>query len=143
MKARDLMTSDHVWACSETADVREVAQMMADHDVGAIPVLDPQGRLEGIVTDRDLCCRILARGMSFETPVRRVMSGDVRTVRPDADLREIEQAMAEHKIRRMPVVDEDNRLQGFIAQADLLRACAEHRRQEHGVVETLETISEP
>lgn len=68
MKAKDIMTADHIWVCGDTTDCRQVAQLMAQHDIGAIPVLDNRGRLEGIITDRDICCRCVAEGRSFESP---------------------------------------------------------------------------
>ena len=82
MKASDIMTAHDLWATSDSSDIIEVSRMMAEHNVGAIPVLDEMGRLEGIVTDRDICCRIVAQGKSYETPVRDIMSRSVQTVRP-------------------------------------------------------------
>ncbi|KKK83651.1 hypothetical protein LCGC14_2791240, partial [marine sediment metagenome] len=76
--------------------------------------LDTNGRLEGIVTDRDLCCRVLGQGRSFDTPVREVMSMTMHTVHPDADLSEVESIMRENKIRRIPVVDDDDRLRELL-----------------------------
>ncbi|MFP4107311.1 MAG: CBS domain-containing protein [Phycisphaerae bacterium] len=142
MKASDLMTASHLWACVDESDCREVAQMMAQHDVGAIPVLDKMGRLEGIVTDRDMCCRLIAKGGSFETPVREIMTKNVRTVQPGTDLKEVERIMKDGRVRRLPVTDQDNRLEGFIAVADLLRHC-HGAMHEHEIVGMLETICEP
>lgn len=142
MKARDLMKAHNIWACAETSDCRHVAQMMAEHDVGAIPVLDSEGRLEGIITDRDLCCRILACGKSYETPVRDVMTCQVYTCGPDSSLKEIESLMIEYRIRRLPVVDEENKLQGFISLSDLAREC-HGPLKEHGLAEVLECVSTP
>lgn len=143
MKAIDLMTRDHLWACGDTTDCREVARMMAEHDVGAVPVLDNEGRLEGIVTDRDICCRVVASGLSFETPIREIMSREPCTIYPDTDLKEIERLMREYKVRRLPVVDADHRLQGFVSQADLLREVPHGWRKDRDLVKTLETISSP
>ncbi len=142
MNASDLMASDHVWACAETADARSVACMMLDYDVGAIPVLDSDGRLEGIVTDRDLCCRVIAEGRSYETPIRDVMSTSVQTVHCDADLHEIESLMREYKIRRLPVVDSDYCLRGFVSFADLARHC-HSPVEEHELVGVMESICTP
>ena len=140
MKASDIMTRHDLWVTGESADVIEVARMMAEHNVGAIPVLDEMGRLEGIVTDRDICCRIVAQGKSYETPVRDVMSRGVQTVHPEADLKEVESIMRERKIRRIPVVDDQMHLRGFIAVADLARHI-EGRKQARDVAEVLEDIS--
>ena len=142
MKASDLMITEHVWACAETADVRTVAEMMAEHNVGAIPVLDQEGQLEGIITDRDLCCRVLAKGRSFETPIREVMSKSVESVHPDTDLKEIEAHMRDRKIRRLPVVDNNNKLRGFISFSDLARHC-HGIQEEHELMSVLEMICAP
>jgi CBS domain-containing protein len=139
MNASDVMTCDHLCACVDTADARSVAKMMAEHDIGSVPVLDKDDRLEGIVTDRDLCCRLIAEGMSFETPIRRVMSRSVATVQPDADLHQVERVMRRRKIRRVPVVDHERKLKGFISFADLtyhLRGTSD----EHELVEVFESV---
>jgi CBS domain-containing protein len=140
MKASEIMTKHDLWVTGENADVIEVSRMMAEHNVGSVPVLDEMGRLEGIVTDRDICCRIVSLGKSYETPVRDIMSRSVQTVKPDTDIKEVERIMRERKVRRVPVVDDDLRLKGFISLADLARHC-EGRRQEHEVAEVLEDIS--
>ncbi|HUT57905.1 MAG TPA: CBS domain-containing protein [Phycisphaerae bacterium] len=140
MKACDLMTSHQVWVAADDTDVRHVAGMMAEHNVGAIPVLDNDGRLEGIITDRDIACRVVSKGLSFETPVRKVMTADVKTVRPDTDLDEIERIMQENHIRRLPVVDSENRLQGFISVGDLMHHC-HGISYEHGLCELMDAVS--
>jgi len=142
MKARDLMTSHHVWVCADDTDVRHVAAMMVEHDIGAIPVLDDQGRLEGIITDRDIACRVVSKGLSFETPVRKIMTPEVKTVHKDADLEEIERVMRENRIRRLPVIDDENRLQGFIAIADLMHHC-HGISYEHGLCQLMDAVSSP
>jgi CBS domain-containing protein len=140
MKASEIMTSHDLWVTGESSDVIEVARMMAEHNVGSIPVLDEMGRLEGIVTDRDICCRIVSQGKSYETPVRDVMTRGVQTVHPDTDIKEVESIMRQRKIRRIPVVDEQMHLKGFIALADLARHI-EGRKQAKNVIEVLEDIS--
>ena len=142
MNAQDLMSPHEVWVCSETDDCRRVAQLIVEHDVGAIPVLDELGRIEGIVTDRDICCRIVAEGRSFETPAREIMTSPVCTCSPYADLKEIEAIMREHKVRRLPVVDANNKLQGFISLGDLARHC-HGLWKEHRLAEVLESVSTP
>ena len=142
MNASDVMTAHEIWACVETADAREVARMMDDHHIGAIPILDESGRLEGIVTDRDLCLKVISEGWSPDTPIRRLMSEPVYSVRPDTTLTEIESLMSEHQIRRMPVVDDQNRLQGFISIGDLARHCSTIGL-EHELAEVLGKVSAP
>lgn len=139
MKAKDIMTADHVWVCGETADCRQVAQLMAQHNIGAIPVLDNRGRLEGIITDRDMCCRCVAEGRSFETPVRDLMSRNVQSCSAEADLRDVEDLMREHHIRRIPVVDESEKVIGMISLSNLVSAM-EGRREEHELKTILEAV---
>ncbi len=139
MNASDIMTAHEIWACSEPANDQEVAEMMVDHDVGAIPVLDQQGRLEGIVTDRDLCCKLIAEGRSFDTPVRELMSEPVQSVHPETSLHEIESLMRQYRIRRLPVVDENQKLQGFISIADMALHCCS-TEEEHEFVSVMGTV---
>jgi CBS domain-containing protein len=140
MKASEIMTSHDLWVIGESSDVIEVSRMMAEHNVGAIPVLDEMGRLEGIITDRDICCRVVALGKSYETPVRDIMSRSVQSVHPDTDLKEVEAIMRDRKVRRVPVVDEQMRLKGFIALADLARHI-DSRKEARTVAEVLEDVS--
>ena len=142
MKASDLTTAHEVWACADMDDARHVAMLMRDRNVRSIPVLDSEGRLEGIVTERDLVTRLLAKGRSFETPIREMMSHPVRTVREDTSLEEIEAIMREHKIRHLPVVNEDNRLTGFVSISDLVRHC-KSPELEHELVSVLEASHSP
>jgi CBS-domain-containing membrane protein len=141
MKASEIMAPHEVWACADTTDCRHAAQMMRDHDIGSLPVLDQDGKLEGIITDRDLCCRMIAEGKSFETPVKEIMSTPVQTCGTDTEADQIESMMRQHKVRRVPVVDADNKLQGFISLGDLARHGQEIGR-EH-LAEVLEAVSAP
>ena len=123
MKASEIMTAHKVWACAETADAQSVAKLMVEHNVGAIPVLDREGRVESIVTDRDLCCSVLAAGLSPQTPVCEIMTEPVHCVHPDTELEEIESLMRKYRIRHLPVTDDERRLKGFIAIGDLPSHC--------------------
>ncbi len=140
MRARDIMTSAHLWVCSADTSVRQAAQMMAEHNIGSLPVVDSSGHLQGIVTDRDICLRVVAKDRKYETPVQDVMSMPVHTVDMEADLNDIESLMKEYQVRRLPVVDETRKLCGIISIADLAHHCRSIFR-EHGVAETLDAIS--
>ncbi|HET6428732.1 MAG TPA: CBS domain-containing protein [Phycisphaerae bacterium] len=142
MEASEIMTAQHLWVCGENTDAQETAQLMCDHDIGAVPVLDSAGRLEGMITDRDLACRVLAAGRSFATPVREIMSTPPYFVREDADLKEVEAIMRDHKVRRVPVVDDQDHLKGMISLADLVHYCYSSP-EEHGLVGVVEAISTP
>lgn len=143
MKARDLM-SENVACITPESTAQEAARLMESHDVGSLPVVESEGskRLLGIVTDRDLALRVLGRGESGSTSVREVMSsGDLACVRPEDSLDDVEKLMSRHQVRRIPVVDEQNRVLGMIAQADLARERKAVGEKDFGKV--LEHISEP
>jgi len=142
MKASDLTTTHEVWVCADMDDARHVAMMMRDRNIKSLPVLDEEGRLEGIVTERDLVTRLVAEGRSFETPVRELMSRPVHSVHPDTPFAEIEALMREHKIRHLPVIDSDNRLKGFVSISDLLRHCTSPDL-EHDLIKVLEATHSP
>ena len=139
MNAGDIMTTHEIWTCAETSDAQTVARMMADHNVGAIPVLDQDGKLEGIVTDRDLCCQVLAEGLDLQTAVCEIMSEPVHFVRADTSLQEIESMMQRFKIHRLPVVDDDMRLIGFISIGDIACHC-EGSEEAHKLVCVMEKV---
>jgi len=101
--------------------ISEAARLMKSDDVGSLPILEGE-RLTGIVTDRDIVLQAVAeekdpRGM----PVREVASRELVTIGPEEDLSEALRLMASHQVRRIPVVDEDSRLVGIVAQADIAR----------------------
>jgi CBS domain-containing protein len=114
------MTSNPTAITPDTT-VQEAARLMKSEDVGALPVVE-DGRLTCVVTDRDLAIRGLAEGTSPQTPVRDVASKDVATIDPQQSLEEAARLMAEHQVRRLPVVEEDGRLVGMLAQADVAKA---------------------
>ena len=118
---KDTMSSN---PCSIDADkpVSYAAKMMRDEDVGLAPVVEGD-RLVATLTDRDIAVRVVAEGRDPEsTTVREVASSDVVTVNPDQGLDQALHLMAEHQVRRLPVVEENGRLVGVVAQADV----AEH-----------------
>jgi CBS domain-containing protein len=109
--------------CTIDADksVAYAAQMMRDEDVGLAPIVEGD-KLVGTLTDRDIAIRVVAEGKDPQsTPVREVASTKVVTIDPQQDLDEAVRLMAEHQVRRLPVVEEDGRLVGVVAQADVAR----------------------
>lgn len=142
MKAREIMTSNPC-CCSSSDSVHEVARIMRDNDCGSVPVVDPSGCVVGTVTDRDLTTRVLAAGKGSDARVADAMTANPCCCDVDSDVRDVERTMAQHRVRRVPIVDASGRLAGIIAQADLARA-AEHRKlSEHEVALVVERISEP
>ena len=119
-KVREVMT-DRPRCITPETPVSEAARLMKSEDVGSLPILDGE-RLTGIVTDRDIVLQAVAeekdpRGM----PVREVASRDLVTIGQDEDLSEALKRMASNQLRRIPVVDEDDRLVGIVSQADVAR----------------------
>jgi CBS domain-containing protein len=143
MKAREIMTGGPA-CCTPTDTARHAAELMSDRDCGCLPVVsDLQShRLVGVVTDRDLATRALARGLGPETPVRDLMSDNPSCCGPDDDLAAVERIMAERQVRRVPVLDDDGCCVGMVAQADLARERGAVDERELGrVVEAISAES--
>jgi CBS domain-containing protein len=112
--------------CSIDADkpVAYAAKMMRDEDVGLAPIVEGD-RLVGTVTDRDIVTRVIAEGRDPQsTTVREVASTDLVTIDPQQPLDEALNLMARHQVRRLPVVEQDGRLVGVVAQADVAQDAA-------------------
>ncbi|MEH7076032.1 CBS domain-containing protein [Neobacillus drentensis] len=114
-KISDIMTKD-VECCTLLDNVYEVALKMKDLNVGAIPILD-QDKLVGMITDRDIVVRGVAEKHPGSTKVEDIMSGKLITVSPDSTSKEAAKLMAEHQIRRLPVVEE-GKLVGIVSLGD-------------------------
>jgi CBS domain-containing protein len=117
MKVSEAMTR-HVRVASPDETVRDVARLMADVDAGVVPVGE-NDRLVGMVTDRDIAIRAVAEGRGPDTPVRDVMTPDVRYCFEDEDTAEVARTMAREQVRRLPVLDSDKRLVGIISLGDI------------------------
>lgn len=121
MKCSEVMTKDPS-CCLPTDTVFEAARLMKSEDVGPIPVVDDKEArtLAGIVTDRDLTLKIVAEGLDPKSKkVKDVMTTDVVTCGPDDNANQALELMETHQVRRIPIVDENKRLVGIIAQADV------------------------
>jgi CBS domain-containing protein len=108
-------------AITPDTTLQEAARLMKTEDVGALPIVE-DGRLTGVVTDRDIAIRAVAEGVGADTAVRDVASTDVVSIDPQQSLEEAARLMAQHQIRRLPVVEEDGVLAGMLAQADVAQA---------------------
>ncbi len=134
-KISEVMTSDVKVARPEDS-VQQAAAMMADQDVGSLPVCDGE-RLCGMITDRDIAIRAVATGLGNDTPVREVMSEEVIWCLEDDDTQEVLGRMADRQIRRIPVIDAQRKLVGIVALGDLAI------EDEENVDEALRDISLP
>jgi CBS domain-containing protein len=122
MKAREIMTAAPA-CCTPDDTVQRATSLMAERDCGALPVVADMERMRvvGMVTDRDVAIRGVARGSGPETLVSAVMSAEPRCCGPDDDVSTVERIMAQSKVRRVPVVNDEGSCLGMIAQADLAR----------------------
>ena len=120
--ARDIMTPDATY-CPDDITAVDAARTMADNDIGAVPVCDSDGRLCGVVTDRDLAVKIVAAGRDPESVRLRelVDGGEVVTIGADDPVQEAIRTMKNHAVRRLPVID-GTQLVGIVSQADIARA---------------------
>ncbi|MEC1548390.1 CBS domain-containing protein [Bacillus rugosus] len=115
MKIRDIMTKN-VECCEPTASITELAKKMRDSNVGSIPICE-NGTLQGIVSDRDIVTRCLAESQ-MNANASDIMSTDIVSGHPDMSAEEASQLMAEHQIRRLPIL-ENERIAGIVALGDL------------------------
>ena len=125
MKVREIMTRDPV-CCVLTDTAQRVAQKLRDEDIGSIPVVEDQEshKLVGMITDRDLCCSVIADGLDPKTAtVGDLMSSEPVSCRDGENVEKCERAMQDHQIRRMPVVDGEGCVIGIVSQADLALKC--------------------
>ena len=134
-KVREVMTDRPRCVTLETP-ISEVAELMESEDIGSLPVLDGE-ELAGMVTDRDIVIRAIAKGKDPRgMPVREVASREPVTVYAEDDLSNALKKMASEQVRRLPVVDDDNRLVGVLSQADVAIEA-----KEKSVGEMVEEIS--
>ena len=135
--AGEIMTSNPHAARREST-LQEIAQIMKDESCGVVPVINDQGRLVGMVTDRDLVVRAAAENRNFaNTRAADIMTDDVEAVTPDEEVTDVIDLMARKQVRRIPVVDRDDRLMGIISMGDI----ANRADYDEELQEALERIS--
>jgi CBS domain-containing protein len=118
MKVKDAMHEGVQWV-EPTASVHQLAQLMCDHDIGAIPIGE-NDRLIGMVTDRDLVCRCLAQGLDPATATARdVMTKGIIFCRDEEDLDDAVRIMEIKQVRRLPVINGDKRMTGMLSLGDV------------------------
>ena len=142
MRVQEIMTREPA-CCTADDTARHAAELMEKHDCGGIPVVEDEAsrRVVGIVTDRDIALRAVARGRGADTSVRDLMSRDPECCQGDADVDAAERIMKERQVRRVPVVDGEGSLVGIVAQADL--ALEDRAADDREVGEVVERISQP
>lgn len=139
LRCRDIM-SRNVTTCHRDTPIAEAARIMRDEDVGALPVVGDHGKVEGIVTDRDLVVRGLNSDKADnEITVADCMSDDLFTANQNDRLVDVIHEMGDHQVRRIPIVDSRDRLVGIISMADI----ATQTNKDMELAEALEDVSKP
>ncbi|AOP47704.1 CBS domain-containing protein [Streptomyces lydicus] len=124
--AREIMHTGAI-CVEESETLAAAARRMSELDVGALPICGPDDRLHGIITDRDIVVKCLAKGKDPKTMTAgQLEQGKPITIDAEADTDRVLRAMAEHRIRRLPVID-NHRLIGMISEADLARRLPEEQ----------------
>ena len=141
MRVKKLMSKPAI-TCDESDTLQVAAHLMWTHDCGVIPVVDQDGHLTGIVTDRDICMAAYTQGSPLHwIPLSKVMTKDVHSCRPSDTIEAAEERMTEQQIRRLPVIDSDGRPVGLLSLADLARDAASRRRRSRKSQRVLRTIA--
>lgn len=137
MQVREAMTKEFISVPGDTT-VDQAAVMMRDHDIGMLPVISMDGKIAGVLTDRDITVRAVAEGEAPDaTIVSDLLSPGVQTCREEDDLEQVAEHMAKAHLRRLPVLNGDGELSGILGLADVARHIGATK-----VADTLTTITE-
>jgi CBS domain-containing protein len=145
VRVHEVMTS-HVTSVHPASSVERAARLMERRDCGALPVIGDNGALVGMITDRDIAIRIVARGRDArDAIVADCMTERVFACYANEPLIECMRQMAQHQVRRMPIVDDRGRLVGIVAQSDLARHAQEHPalQERRALTEVVSALSHP
>jgi len=144
MQIKEVMTANPT-CCIPSDTAQTAAIIMRDEDTGIVPIVEGKGdrQLVGVVTDRDLCVGVIANAATTDllnVPIEQCMTTKVISCKPDEDVDAVLVAMQENQIRRIVVVDDENKIQGIVSMADLMN----RGKVEKGAIrETLKSISKP
>lgn len=136
MRVSEVMSRD-VHLASPMQPISEAAQAMAAHDIGSLPVGE-NDQLVGMITDRDIAIRGVGKGCTPDTPIRDVMTRDIKYCFEDEDLAHVTKNMGDIQVRRLPVVNRDKRLVGIVSLGDI----AQDGHPRH-TVDMVRKVSEP
>ena len=151
MKVSELMTTD-VRNCWTNDPLDRAAQLMWESDCGALPVLDQNGRVVGMITDRDLCMAAYTQAQPLgRISVSQAMSRELHSCKPEEELGLAEKTMRSHLLRRLPVVDDEGYLRGILSLADIAQHAGKEARPKAGtkgvsfeeVGETFAAVTKP
>lgn len=125
LRVSDLLSNkgSELWSIGPSHTVYQAIEMMALRGIGALTVVDDQGKLAGIISERDYARKVILEGKSStETPVSEIMTREVITTRPDMPVDKCMALMTERRVRHLPVVDESGDMKGMISVGDLVKA---------------------
>lgn len=145
MRIREVMTHPAV-TCPLNVNLDAAARLMWEYDCGIIPVVDDNGQLAGVVTDRDICMAGYTQGRPLASiPVTSAMASRVFSVRAEDALETAEDVMRMNQVRRVPVIDADGRPVGVVAMNDLVRLAAHTKKGalDRSVIDTLAAVCQP
>ena len=133
-----------VTSCTTHDNLERAAQLMWDHDIGCLPVIDEQGQVAGMITDRDVCMAAYTQGLPLRAiAVASVMAKHVFSCTERDDVDAVERAMREHQIRRMPVIDDQGHPIGIISVNDFVRAARAGKLPAPEVTATIAAVISP
>ena len=143
MKVSSLIQRNVV-TCTVHDDLQRAAQLMWDHDIGCLPVIDAQGHVMGMITDRDICMAAYTQGVPLRAlPVPLAMARHVFACSASDEVDAVERTMSEHQIRRMPVIDDQGHPVGIISLNDIARAASAGKVPAGELASTLAAVSAP
>jgi len=120
MKVSEVMTKAPAY-CSADASLAAAAEIMWKHNCGFLPVVSPQQRVVGVITDRDMCIAMATRNrLPSQVPVQEISSVVIHSCQPDDDIQTAMKTMADKKVRRLPVMDADGKLMGILSLDDII-----------------------
>jgi CBS domain-containing protein len=145
MRVKEIM-SHPVVTCPMTATLDQAARLMWEFDCGVIPVINEDGRLAGVVTDRDICMAAYTQGLPLNAiPVTTAMAGNVVSIHADDLIERAEELMRDHQVHRLPVLDTEDRPAGLVSMNDLARLAARAHKSavDRELVRTLAAVCQP
>jgi CBS domain-containing protein len=120
MKVQNIMTTN-VASCSPDTNLAVASGLLWENDCGSLPVVNDEGKVIGVITDRDMCMAVATKNrLASEISVREVMTGAVHACHPNHDVKSAIKTMQSEKVLRLPVVDDDGRLQGVLSMNDIM-----------------------
>lgn len=130
MKVRDIMIHP-VQSCGPETNLAAAAMMMWDGDCGVLPVVNFEGKVVGMITDRDICMAAATKNRpASEITVFETITGQVHACRPDDDIHDAMETMAKHQVRRLPVLDDDRNLVGILSLNDIVLHAGEAKGRQ-------------